>query len=177
MSELNRGRIIQAYFATRTNKPSRLFGAEWLHSVQCGTFINKEGKVRAFTFFLFYEDELDDSPDFKTKESLDIDMVEADGYLVDPIIGDLIKGIPLTPEKLATLDDTQVACVVEKYSTGIRADRPMVDRDLIKLSPNYLGKTFKQSVKNRPNIWQPIVDAEAGLEIPNIWPCSWEQFY
>jgi len=171
--ELNRGKLIRGYFIVNPNKPDRLFGARWLHSWPCGTFVNAQGTLKGVTFFMFYEDELNDQADGRFKESLDIDMQMADTIPADEILGDLVKRIPLSAAKIAKLDPQQQLIIAEKYPTGFLPNKAIVTRDMIKLTPQWLGRTLKQAIKDRPNIWQPTtVD---GVEVANVWKCSLEE--
>lgn len=172
MPELNRGKLIRGYFTVNPNKPDRLFGARWLNPFPCGIFVNAQGVTKGATFFMFYEDELNDQADGKFKESLDIDMQMADTIPGDEILGDMIKRIPLSPAKLAKLDPQQQAIIAEKYPTGFLPNKAMVTRDMIKLTPQWLGRTLQKAIHDRPIIWQPtVVD---GIEVPNVWKCSLE---
>ena len=130
--------------------------------------------MRGVSFFMFYANELADDPSGLFKESIDFDMIQADGIITDAVCGDLLKRVPITTAKLSTLDAEQKRIIQEDFPTGFTNTNFGTTRQLVKLQPQWLGKRLAAVIRDRPNIWQPTIDPETGLEIPNIWKCSLE---
>jgi len=170
--KLDRGNIFSGYFVVNPAEPTRLYGARWLNAFPCGTFINSKGVLKGMTFIILWDNDLPDDPSGRFQERLDFDVAMADSLKTDTVVGNMIKRIAVSATDLAKLDSQQQA-IVAKYPNGFPYNRDIVDRDLIRLLPEWLGRRFDLCIRDRPNIWQPtVVD---GVEIPNIWKCSEEK--
>jgi hypothetical protein len=169
----DRGRMFSGYFITKADRPTKLFGVYWHHAYPAGTYINSKGVLRGITFFQFFDDDNDALPDNHTgrnHEQLDLNWSELDAFLTDPLLSDLVKGIPLTAAKKAKLFPEQLELVEElEEKGGIRFNRKLVGRKLLMLMPEFLGRTFNKAKNNKPAIWQPTTDVVTGAEVANIW--------
>jgi hypothetical protein len=166
----DRGRMFSGYFTVKADRPTKLFGVYWHHAWPCGTYVNSKGVTRGVTFFQFYDDDNNLMPDNHTGrncEQLDINLSETDALLADPVVGCIIKGQEVSAAQKAKVDEDLLAILED--SEGLKIDRKLVGRKLLQCMPEFLGRTFKQAVKNKPSIWQPTIDPETKVEVPNIY--------
>lgn len=164
----DRGPSITGYFVTDKPDSKILFGVEWENAWPCGSFV-KDKKVCGVAMFHFFINELTD-PKGQHAESFDMSVMALEEGVAKKEIG-----IAVLKEKPVDIAVAKTKLTVEKKALIDAAKYP-TDPLLtaIEQSDQFLGYTFEQVVKDRPEVWQPTKDKKTGNDVPNIWKCSME---
>jgi hypothetical protein len=170
MSRLNRGSKISGYYVTDPASPRSLYDQTWENSWPCGTFVDAQGKLKAVTFVHFLTDPSETEDDPEHAEYFKLNTTATTALQNNPVYLDLVADkLPdltkIKPDPAAVIDDD----IKDGKSKPVIAN----ERKPI-LTGEFLGTTLAAAIRDWPVIWQPTVDVESGVEVPNIMRCSME---
>lgn len=162
MPKLYRGEKFGGYYAVDSEKPTNLYGIQWLHSFPCG------GGV---TFFVFYKDELPDCKGINA-EAVDFSIDSVDLLGDQPIFQHLLSDY-ISEEIIATLHPMAQHLVNQDLVDGLSCEQIMNKRAAI-LVPEFLGFKYDQIPNEYKTTTITIDENGDEVVIPNIRRCSLE---
>lgn len=167
------GNLNLDYFCGYYEQPAEtwrmFYGCEMYHAYDSpGRFIGRDGKEKVLVFLAMCKDDLPDTHG-KNVEMCDFSLMDADlnrQPIMQALMQDPASALSLVPPCVQEL-------LMKDFQAGKSAFEIAEERAGV-LVPEFLGFTFEQVLAWRPDIMQPIVDAE-GNESLNVQRCSLEE--
>jgi len=166
LNVIDRGPDFWMYVLSDTNRP---FCQNWLNSFPCGTAV-VDGKTVGLYFIHFLKYGDGDSKG-ECAEIFDVGPLHADGFIKKQSVKKMLEEAEVFDSDMLDILSTPKAIVKADKGKGKSGEQIINERSAI-LTNEFAGFTFDDVLRERPDLWQPAVDSETGVETPNIWKCN-----